>query len=109
MTKHDIDFVISPTSFNAVPPKIEDLLNPKMEEASSPISEYKQDFFTAGANSLGIPAVTIPLFESEDAKAEYHQFPSSIRLQGYFGEDFHLLRISQRIDLILQESGMSVY
>ena len=58
------------------------------------------DFFTAHANCLGVPALTMPIYEDAKVKngQQYQGFPTSIRLQGFFGEDFHLLRIGQRIE-----------
>ena len=109
MRKHNIDFIISPTSFKPMPTKLKDLLEASDEGSDiSPVAEYKQDYFTVGANSLGVPAINIPFFESKDAATKYNGFPTSIRLQGFFGEDFHLLRISQKIERIFQENGMSV-
>jgi len=63
MKNEDVDFIISPNGFGETPPKIEDILNPKEEEGKSPISEYKMDYFTVVNNCLGVPAITIPLFE----------------------------------------------
>ena len=54
------------------------------------------DYFTALSNCLGVPSMTIPIHESND----YDGFPGSIRIQGYFGEDYHLLRLSQAIENI---------
>jgi Asp-tRNA(Asn)/Glu-tRNA(Gln) amidotransferase A subunit family amidase len=65
------------------------------------------DYFTVIANSIGTCNLTVPLFESEEAKTKYLNFPSSVRLMGFYGEDFHLLRIGQRIEKILELNGMS--
>ena len=85
--------MIAPNGFGEKPPKISEILAPDTSgEAKSPVFEYKHDYFTVIANCLGVPAVTMPLFESPSAKKYYDNFPGSIRMQGYFGEDFHLLR-----------------
>ena len=65
----------------------------KGDHTKSPVYEYKMDYFTVVSNCLGVPNLTVPLFESQEAKTKYDNFPSSIRLMGHFGEDFHLLRI----------------
>jgi aspartyl-tRNA(Asn)/glutamyl-tRNA(Gln) amidotransferase subunit A len=109
MRSEDLDFVIAPNGFGEKPPKISDILAPDTTgEAKSPVFEYKHDYFTVIANCLGVPAVTMPLFEDEAAKATYDNFPGSIRMQGYFGEDFHLLRTAQKIERIFAKSGMGV-
>jgi len=51
--------------------------------------------------------MTMPLFESEESKSKFGGFPGSIRLQGYFGEDFHLIRSAHKIEKILQSNGMN--
>lgn len=105
MQKHNVDFVISPTGFGEKPPKISDILGGDNGETKSPVYEYKMDYFTVVSNCLGVPNLTVPLFENEEAKTKY-SFPSSIRLMGHFGEDFHLLRIGQRIEKIIQVEQM---
>jgi Asp-tRNA(Asn)/Glu-tRNA(Gln) amidotransferase A subunit family amidase len=94
LQQHNVDFVISPTGFGERPPKISDILGGgKGDHTKSPVYEYKMDYFTVVSNCLGVPNLTVPLFESQEAKTKYDNFPSSIRLMGHFGEDFHLLRI----------------
>lgn len=97
----DVDFVISPNCFGEKPPKIDDILNKVSDK--SPVFEFKMDYFTALTNCLGVPAMTIPLME--DTK---YGFPGSIRLTGYFGEDYHLIRKTQTIENILKKEGISV-
>ena len=65
------------------------------------------DYFTALANCLGVPALTMPLFESQEAKGQYGGFPGSIRMQGNFGEDFHLIRVAHQIEKILETQKMN--
>jgi len=107
LQSNDIDFVISPTGFGERPPKIDDILNPKQDDDKSPVFEYKQDYFTVISNCLGAPNITVPLFENEEAKTKYGNFPGSYRMMGFFGEDYHMLRIAQRMERILEVSGMS--
>lgn len=107
LQESNVDFVISPTGFREIPAKVEDILNPKKKEAVSPVFEYKEDYFTVISNCLGVPNLTVPLFENEEAKTKYLNFPGSIRMMGYFGEDFHMVRIAQRIERILEVNGMS--
>jgi Asp-tRNA(Asn)/Glu-tRNA(Gln) amidotransferase A subunit family amidase len=92
MGKNDIDFVISPTGFGEKPPKVDDILNNTGED-KSPVYEYKMDYFTVISNCLGTLNMTVPLFEDKDAPTKYDNFPGSVRLMGYFGEDYHMLRI----------------
>lgn len=91
---HDVDFIISPNCFGQKPPKIDEIIN--ADSDNSPVFEYKKDYFTALSNCLGVPAMTIPVME--DTK---YGFPGSIRLTGYFGEDYHLIRKSNTIEHIL--------
>jgi Asp-tRNA(Asn)/Glu-tRNA(Gln) amidotransferase A subunit family amidase len=109
MITHDIDFVISPTGFGETPPKVEDILNPKDDQDKSPVYEYKMDYFTVISNCLGTLNMTVPLFESEDAPKKYKNFPGSVRLMGFFGEDYHMIRIGQRIEKVLDMAGMSSF
>lgn len=94
MRSQNIDFVISPNTFGEKPPKINDILSLGVnnDEIKSPVFEYKMDYFTVIANCLGVPAVSMPLFENENSKTKYENFPGSIRMTGFFGEDFHVLR-----------------
>ena len=107
LKKHDVDFVISPTGFGELPPKISDIVAAKGAEKKSPVYEYKMDYFTVVSNCLGTNNLTVPLFEDAEAKEKYLNFPSSIRMMGYFGEDFHLLRTGQRVEKMLEMNGMS--
>ena len=104
---HDIDFVISPTGFGEKPPKVDDILNPKDSSGKSPVYEYKMDYFTVISNCLGVQNMTVPLFEDAEAPNKYDKFPGSVRLMGFFGEDYHMLRIGQRIEKVLDMNGMS--
>ena len=108
MKDHNVDFIISPNGFGEKPPKIEDILNQKDDIKKSPVFEYKSDYFTVIANCLGVPALTIPLFESEASKSTYSNFPGSIRLTGFFGEDYHMLRQAQKIEKIFESKGMGM-
>ena len=92
MRESDIDVVLSPNFFGEKPMKIDDILNKK--EAN--VYEYKMDYFTAVSNCLGVPALTMPVAEGPLDK--YDGFPGSIRLQGYFGEDYHVLKIGHQIE-----------
>jgi Asp-tRNA(Asn)/Glu-tRNA(Gln) amidotransferase A subunit family amidase len=107
LKEHNIDFVISPTGFGEKPPKISDILNPAKDEGKSPVFEYKQDYYTVISNCLGAPNLTVPLFETPEAKDTFENFPGSFRMMGYFGEDFHMIRMAQRIEKILEINGMS--
>ena len=91
-----------------MPPKISDIVaGDKGGEKKSPVYEYKMDYFTVVSNCLGTNNLTVPLFEDAEAKDKFLNFPASIRMMGYFGEDFHLLRIGQRVEKILEVNGMS--
>ena len=103
MKSNDIDFVISPTGFGEKPPLVSDILQGQKD----PVFEYKMDYFTVISNCLGTLNLTVPLFENSEAVKKYDGFPGSIRLMGYFGEDYHMLRIGQRIEKILEINGMS--
>jgi len=97
MSENNLDFVISPTGFGELPPKISDITSAeagsKFGETKSPVFEYKMDFFTVIAACLGTVNLNVPLFEAPDAREKYLGFPSSVRLMGFFGEDFHMLRL----------------
>lgn len=111
MTRHNIDFILSPNSFQAIPETFGEVFNENdsFYKYKNPVAEYKMDFFTASANCLGVPALTMPVCESEQVRngEKFNGFPTSIRLQGFFGEDFHLLRIGQRIEEVLRRAGMA--
>ena len=68
------------------------------------------DYFTAVSNCLGVPALTVPIYEDNETKngTKFNGFPTSIRMQGFFGEDFHLLRIGNEIDRLLKANDMLV-
>ena len=55
----DIDFILSPSGFGEIPPKIEDIQQNK--ESNSAVNEYMMDYYTVLANCLGVPALTIPI------------------------------------------------
>ena len=81
MQNQQIDFVLSPNTFGEKPPKISEITSQEQSNLDrSPVFEFKMDYFTALANCLGVPALTMPLFESEAAKTEYGGFPRSVRL-----------------------------
>lgn len=82
MQENDLDLIISPNGFGEKPPKIDDIINPKTNllKKNSPVYEYKHDYYTVIANTLGVPAITMPLFENDESKAKYDNFPGSIRL-----------------------------
>ena len=95
---NNLDFAISPVSIDAegtnAPPLIEKVLNDKESAVKNPVYEYKMDYFTALPNCLGIPAITMPVNEDKVNK----KFPTSFMLQGFFGEDYHLLKIAKLVD-----------
>lgn len=102
MKQHGVDFILSPNAFGASPPRI---LEVEESGYKNPISEYKLDYFTALTNALGVPALTMPLKEKESD----YKFPASIRLQGYFGEDYHLLRIANKIESLIKDNHMNAF
>jgi Asp-tRNA(Asn)/Glu-tRNA(Gln) amidotransferase A subunit family amidase len=57
---NEIDMVISPTTIGEEPPKIADIIAVDNKERN-PVFEFKMDYYTAFANSLGIPAITLPV------------------------------------------------
>jgi len=107
LREQDVDFVISPTGFGELPAKISDVVEANSSEKKSPVYEYKMDYFTVISNCLGTCNLTVPMFEAPDAAEKYLNFPSSIRCLGFFGEDYHMLRVGQRIEKILEINGMS--
>ena len=98
MSEQNIDFIICPNSFGDVPPTIDELLSTGTQSEAQLIAEYKMDYFTVVANCLGVPALTMPVSHADE---DYAGFPSSVRLQGFFGEDYHLLRCGLAIENIL--------
>ena len=103
MEDNKIDFIISPVSIGLEPPKINDIINDSKSAQKNPVFEYKMDYFTALPNCLGVPAVTMPVVEDKSYK-----FPSSFMIQGYFGEDYHLLKIAKELDEILTKNNLTV-
>ena len=85
---NNLDFILSPVAIGERPPKINDVIN--ASEAKNPVFEYKMDYYTAFPNCTGTPAITMPVKETSSS----YEFPSSFKIQGYFGEDYHLLRIA---------------
>jgi Asp-tRNA(Asn)/Glu-tRNA(Gln) amidotransferase A subunit family amidase len=85
---NNLDLILSPVAIGERPPKINDVLN--ASEAKNPVFEYKMDYYTALPNCTGTPAITIPVKETNSS----YEFPSSFKIQGFFGEDYHLLRIA---------------
>jgi Asp-tRNA(Asn)/Glu-tRNA(Gln) amidotransferase A subunit family amidase len=63
------------------------------------------DYYTALPNCTGTPAITMPVKETSPSD-NYGEFPTSFKLQGYFGEDYHLLRIASSIEELLKKSHM---
>ncbi len=57
----DVDLIMSPSGIGEVPPKIKDILQNDNRDQS--IHEYMQDYYTVLANCLGVPALTIPVYE----------------------------------------------
>jgi Asp-tRNA(Asn)/Glu-tRNA(Gln) amidotransferase A subunit family amidase len=113
MEKNDIDVVISPTAIGEEPPLISNFTNiPRDSKTLSPVYEYKNDYFTAFPNTLGIPSITLPIQETwgKDPKTgeltSAYKFPSSVKICNYFGEDYHLLRIARQMEIMIEEAGM---
>ena len=80
MRREDVDFILSPNAFGEKPPKISDILDGSLNN-KSPVYEYKMDYFTVVANCLGVPALTMPVFEeNKESLKAFDNFPSSIRL-----------------------------
>ena len=113
--ENNIDFIISPVAIGEKPPRIDDVIN--QPASKNPVYEYKMDYYTALPNCTGTPAITMPIvytllslisFREETLNPAYEGFPSSFKLQGYFGEDYHLLRIAKGIECLLKESRMWV-
>jgi Asp-tRNA(Asn)/Glu-tRNA(Gln) amidotransferase A subunit family amidase len=96
-----LDLIISPVSIGEKPPRISDILNQK--DKKNPVFEYKMDYYTAFPNITGSPAITMPIMETD---SKYEPFPSSFKLQGYFGEDYHLLRIALKVEEMLKQAQM---
>ncbi|CDW89865.1 UNKNOWN [Stylonychia lemnae] len=103
MEENQLDIIISPVSIGIEPPKINDILNDNKGAQKNPVFEYKMDYFTALPNCLGIPAITMPVQECKTYK-----FPSSFMIQGYFGEDYHLLKIAKELDSLLRINKLNV-
>jgi aspartyl-tRNA(Asn)/glutamyl-tRNA(Gln) amidotransferase subunit A len=91
--ENQIDMVISPTTIGEEPPKIDDIIAADDRERN-PVFEFKMDYYTAFANSLGIPAVTLPVQEGYTIGDKKSLFPSSVKIHALMGEDYHLLRIA---------------
>ncbi len=91
LEEHNIDFLLSPTMIGKEPPQLKDL-----QAGVSPTEEYEVDWYTCMANAVGSPAITLPIWEQE------RKWPGSVHLQGYFGEDYHLLRVAKW----LEETGI---
>ena len=67
MSENKIDFILCPNTFEETPKTIEELIGKneaEKHEQKTPISEYKMDYFTAVANCLGVPALTVPIYEN---------------------------------------------
>ena len=96
----NLDFILSPVAIGEKPPKISDILN--KSEKTNPVYEYKMDYYTALPNCTGTPAITIPVQENSSTD----EFPTSFKIQGYFGEDYHILRIASALEATLKASGM---
>ena len=101
MQSKNVDFVLCPNVFSDKPPKIADLNKESANDfdENDAVKEFKMDYYTTLTNCLGVPALTIPVSHDD---ASYENFPSSIRMQGFFGEDYHLLRLGHKIEHILQ-------
>ena len=95
--------ILSPVAIGERPPKILDIINEK--EKKNPVYEYKMDYYTALPNCTGTPAITIPVNERTP---KYGEFSTSFKLQGYFGEDYYLLRIAETVEQSLREAKMNV-
>ncbi|TNV79929.1 hypothetical protein FGO68_gene2537 [Halteria grandinella] len=100
--KGNIDMIISPVVIGERPPKISDVIG--QSEKKNPVYEYKMDYYTAYPNATGTPAITIPV---QEADQRYGEFPTSFKIQGCFGEDYHLLRIAKQIEKALKEAKMN--
>jgi len=113
MIAKDIDIVISPTSIGEEPTPIADVVGSAKQANRNPVFEFKMDYFSAFPNSLGIPAVTLPIQEtwgrdpSTGTRTSAYKFPSSVKVHGFFGEDYHLLRIAKEMEIMIQENGMA--
>lgn len=100
MEEKDIDVVLSPTTIGSEPQRQDQVASSK-----NPVYEYKMDYFTAFPNSLGIASVTLPV--QEDALK--FKFPTSVKVHGYFGEDYHLLRVCKQMETMIHQNGMRAF
>lgn len=72
------------------------------------------DYFTVFPNSLGIPSITLPLQETwgKDPKtgaiSSVYKFPGSIKICSYYGEDYHLLRVAEGMEQMLEANGYNI-
>ena len=98
MKDSNVDVIISPNNFEREPPLVDSIMNSQGDSHEASIDEYKMDYFTALANCLGVPALTMPVRPTFLSQSD---FPSSVRLQGFFGEDRHVLAIGREIEKIL--------
>jgi Asp-tRNA(Asn)/Glu-tRNA(Gln) amidotransferase A subunit family amidase len=96
MEWNGISSFITPVAVGKVP-KISDLVG---EEGNriDPVQEYVNDYYTVYTNTVGACGVTIP-YKLDPSQ----EFPASVRLLGYYGEDYHLLRVAKTIDDMLYD------
>lgn len=110
METNDIDVVISPTALAGIPPLVDDP-NRNSGKNRNPVYEFKDDYFTAFPNTLGISSMTLPISEEQhmvDGKmVPVNPFPSSVKVCTYFGEDYHLFRIARQMEIMIEEAGIA--
>jgi len=98
--ENNLDAILSPVAIGEEPPLIKDIM--EQSEKKNPVYEYKMDYYTALPNCTGTPAITMPVVEA----GVKPRFPTSFKLQGYFGEDYHLLNIAEEVESALKSSKM---
>jgi len=72
------------------------------------------DYFTAFPNSLGIASLTLPIQESwttdkSGKRSSRYKFPTSVKVHGYFGEDYHLLRVCKQMEEMIEQNQMKAF
>jgi len=96
MEWNGISCFVTPVSIGKVP-KISDLVG-ESESKIDPVTEYVNDYYTVYNNLIGGCGITIPYKVNKN-----DEFPSSVRLLGYYGEDYHLLRVAKTIDDMMHD------
>ncbi|BDD63826.1 hypothetical protein MAP00_008683 [Monascus purpureus] len=91
----DVDVIVCPTS-PSPPPQLSSLMGPG--SMSSPLNAYVNDVFTVPASLAGLPAVSVPVYVTDDTQKPKKPDLVGIQVVGQYGDDALVLKAAELLE-----------